>query len=146
MFKELLKKQRVTYVDKVSNWEEAILMAAKPLVRDGAITEVYIDAMIQSVKDHGPYIVIAPNIAMPHAQGGTGVHENSFAFMKVGQPVHFSDSSEHDAQLIFVLAGIDSNSHIGLLQAFVESVSDDEFVSKLLETKNVADLEKLVNC
>ena len=93
MFKELLKKQRVTYVDSVDNWEEAIRIAAQPLVCDGAITEVYIDAMIQSVKEYELVFVIAPNIAMPHAQGGKGVNENSFAFMKLNQPAHFSDSS-----------------------------------------------------
>lgn len=146
MLRELIEKKRVTYVDAVTNWEEAITLAAQPLLTDGAITQTYVDAMIQSVKDHGPYIVIAPNIAMPHAQGGNGVNENAVAFMKVNQTVHFSDSEEHDARLFFVLAGVDSHSHLGLIESFVETVSDDEFVTKLLATQSVNELKEVVGC
>jgi PTS system ascorbate-specific IIA component len=145
MFKELLEKNRVVYAEGFKTWEEAVTAAAQPLLRDGAIQAEYIDHMISSIKKHGPYIVIAPNIAMPHAQGGIGVNETSFSFLKLNQPVHFSDSSEHDAQLIFVLASIDSAAHLGLLEGFVEAVSDEKFVDELIKTRSIAELEQLVN-
>lgn len=144
MFKELLEKKRVVYAETFETWEDAVTAAAQPLLRDGAIKAEYIDHMISSIKEYGPYIVIAPNIAMPHAQGGKGVNENSFSFLKLNEPVHFSDSSEHDAQLIFVLASVDSASHLGLLEGFVEAVSDEKFVEELLKTQNIAELEQLL--
>jgi PTS system ascorbate-specific IIA component len=144
MFQELIDKRRVVFAEKFSCWEDAVRAAALPLVRDGAIEEGYIEAMIQSIKEHGPYIVIAPNIAMPHAQGGKGVFENSFSFMKVEQPVHFGSGGDHDAQLIFVLAAVDNQSHLGLLSSFVEAVSEEEFVEKLLAVTDLTALEKLV--
>jgi PTS system ascorbate-specific IIA component len=144
MFKELLEKGRALYQESFATWEEAVTAAAQPLVRDGAIKPEYIDHMISSIREYGPYIVIAPHIAMPHAQGGKGVNENSFSFMKLNEPVHFSDSSEHDAQLIFVLASVDSASHLGLLEGFVEAVSDEKFVEELLKTQSIAELKELL--
>lgn len=143
MFKELIDKQRVVFADKFDSWEDAIRAAAQPLLRDGAIKESYIGDMIASVNQYGPYIVIAPDVAMPHAQGGNGVNETAISFMKVNHAVHFSESSEHDARLIFVLASVDNDSHLGMLQALVAAISDDDVLEKLPTIQCVEDLEKM---
>lgn len=143
MFKELIAKQRIVFAESFDRWEDAIRAAAQPLLRDGAIEESYIDDMIASVNKFGPYIVIAPDVAMPHAQGGTGVKETSISFMKVNSPVSFGTTSEHDARLIFVLASIDNNSHLDMLQALVGAISDDDVLAQLPNTTCIADLEKM---
>lgn len=143
MFKELIKKQRVMFADGFDRWEDAIRAAAQPLLRDGAIEESYIDDMIANVNKFGPYIVIAPDVAMPHAQGGTGVRETAISFMKVHRPVSFSASREHDARLLFVLASVDNDSHLGMLQALVAAISDDDILAQLPEIQCIADLQKM---
>lgn len=143
MFKELIEKQRVAFAESFDHWEEAIRAAAQPLLRDGAIKESYIADMIASVHKFGPYIVIAPDVAMPHAQGGSGVNETAICFMKVNRPVSFGTTSEHDARLIFVLASVDNDSHLGMLQALVEAISEDDVLEKLPEIQNIADLQKM---
>lgn len=144
MFKELIAKERIAFADGFDHWEDAIRAAAEPLLRDGAIEESYIDDMIASVNKFGPYIVIAPDVAMPHAQGGKGVNETSISFMKVNHPVSFSASREHDARLIFVLASIDNNSHLEMLQALVAAISDDDVLAQLPNITCVADLQKML--
>ncbi len=143
MFKELIKKERVLFADHFDCWEDAIRAAAQPLLRDEAINESYITDMIENVNKFGPYIVIAPDVAMPHAQGGKGVNETAISFMRVKQPVKFSASSEHNARLLFVLASIDNNSHLEMLQALVAAISDDDILSKLPEVDSIAELQKL---
>jgi len=143
MFKQLIEKQRIVFAEGFDRWEDAIRAAAQPLLRDGAIEECYIDDMIASVNKFGPYIVIAPDVAMPHAQGGKGVRETAISFMKVNRPVSFSASSEHDARLLFVLASIDNNSHLDMLQALVAAISDDDILAKLPEIQCIADLQKM---
>lgn len=145
LFRELVEKERIVFADSFARWEDAVKKAAEPLLRDGAISELYVEAMLDSIKKHGPYIVIAPQIAMPHAGAGIGVMETSISFMKVEEPVHFSDSSEHDANLIFVLASVDNESHLGLLQTLVEAISDEEVVARLLQAKKIEDLLCIVN-
>lgn len=143
MFKELIEKQRIVFAEGFDRWEDAIRAAAQPLLRDGAIEESYIDDMIANVNKFGPYIVIAPDVAMPHAQGGKGVKETSISFMKVNRPVSFSESSEHDVRLLFVLASIDNNSHLEMLQTLVAAISDDDVLAQLPNTTCVADLQKM---
>ena len=136
----------MTFAEGFERWEDAVRAGAGPLIRDSAIEDSYITSMIECINKYGPYIVIAPDVAMPHAQGGgIGVNQTCMAFMKVAQPVHFSDSPEHDARLLFVLASTDSDSHLDMLQALVEEISDEEFLADLLKVKNLAELQILID-
>ena len=145
MIKQLIEQDRVLFAEGFDRWEDAVRAGAQPLLRDGAIEEAYVQSMIECINKYGPYIVIAPDIALPHAQGGgTGVNATSMSFMKVARPVHFSDSPEHDARLLFVLASVDSDSHLDMLQALVEEISDEEFLAKLLAVDNMEGLKAIL--
>jgi ascorbate PTS system EIIA or EIIAB component len=145
MIKELIAMDRVTFATGFDGWEAAVAAAAQPLIRDKAIEAAYIQSMIDCIRKYGPYIVIAPGVAMPHAQGGgVGVNQTSMSMMKVEQAVHFSDSPEHDARLLFVVASVDSDSHLDMLQSLVEEISDEEFLAGLLEIRNLDELKRHV--
>ncbi|SKA75503.1 PTS system IIA component, L-Asc family [Caloramator quimbayensis] len=144
MFKELLEKKRYSFHDGFESWEEAIAAACKPLIEDGAVLEDYVDLIIKNVKEYGPYIVIAPDICIPHAQEGRGVNETAVCLMKTKKPVHFSDSPEHDARLFFVLASTDNSIHLQNLSELVEYLSDESMVKKLLEAESVEDIKALI--
>jgi ascorbate PTS system EIIA or EIIAB component len=145
LFQQLIAADRVVFKEKFERWEDAVRAGAQPLLRDGAIEESYITSMIECIQKYGPYIVIAPDVAMPHAQGGgIGVRQTAMSFMKVEQAVHFSDSPEHDARLLFVLASVDSDSHLDLLQALVEEISDERFLEMLGGVHNLEELKQLI--
>ena len=74
MFPELIKKNRVSFHDGFEKWEDAIAASCGPLLDQGAIEQSYIDEIVKKVNELGAYIVIAPNICIPHAQEGQGVH------------------------------------------------------------------------
>lgn len=143
MFKELIEKKRYSFHDGFETWEEAIEAACQPLIKDGAILEEYVDLIIKNVKEYGPYIVIAPDICIPHAQEGKGVNETAVCFMKTKRPVHFSDSPEHDARLFFVLASTDNSIHLQNLAELVEYLSDENIVKKLLKAESIEDIKNL---
>lgn len=145
MLQELIDKKRYSFHEGFDTWEEAIQASCKPLIEDGAIDSTYVDAIIANVKKFGPYIVIAPNICIPHAQEGVvGVNETAMCFMRTKNPVHFSDDPEEDARLFFVLASTDSDLHLQNLSAMVGLVEDEVIVDKLLEAECRGDLEKIV--
>ena len=144
MLKEIIEKKRYSFHQGFDNWEDAVKAACTPLVLQKAIEEGYSDLIIQSIKKHGPYIVIAPKIDIPHVQEGKAVNETSICFMKTNTPVSFGDSEEYDAQLFFVLASVDNEVHLKNLTKMVELISDEEVVDKLLNAKSVEDLKKLI--
>lgn len=144
MFKELVENNRYCFYDGFDNWQDAIKASVTPLINEGIATEEYTQAIIESVNNNGPYIVIAPNICIPHAQEGKGVNDTAISFMKTNKPVKFSDSEEHDAQLFFVLASTDNAKHLNNLAQLVEFLGDEETVQKLLASTCGQDLQNLI--
>ena len=131
MLKELITIDRVQIIEEVVDWEASIRTAAIPLVNDGCIEERYVDAMIQSIKDLGPYIVIGPNIGIPHARPEEGVIRTGMSFLKLKKPVSFSESEKHNVELMFVLASKDNYEHMRALRQLTRMLSKQENVQKL---------------
>ncbi len=143
MFKELVEKKRYSFHESFDTWEEAIGAACQPLIDDGAIEKRYVEEIISKVNELGPYIVIAPNICMPHAQEGIGVNETAVCFMKTEQPVKFNDDPDFAAQLFFVLSSVDNNVHLENLAQLADMLSDEELVEQIVKAKSADDLLKI---
>lgn len=116
----------VAFADEFDSWEEAVQFSAEPLLKGGEIKQSYIDGMIDSVKEHGPYIVIAPNIALPHARPETGSVKIGYCVMKTNKPVRFLEDGSADAQLFIALSCVDADTHLEMLQEIVMILSDQE--------------------
>lgn len=93
------------------------------LIASGAVEPSYHKAIISSIEAHGPYIVIAPNFAMPHARPEDGVNHTAFALVTLTTPVYFEGESE-PVDVLVTLAGSSSDQHMqGLME--VTQVLDD---------------------
>ena len=107
--------------------------------------ENYKEDIIACVEKYGPYIVIAPNIAMPHSQeGAKGVHKTEIAFMKLKKPVSFEEGNpELDAQLFFTLAACNNEQHLQNMSRLSEMLMNEELVEELADVETEEDLLKL---
>ncbi len=119
-----LTEEYIQFFDKVDSWEEAVRLSADPLLKGGEIKQSYIDGMIESVKEHGPYIVIAPNIALPHARPETGSVKIGYSFMLLKEPVSFAEDGSADARMFIALSCVDPETHLEMLQEIVMILSD----------------------
>lgn len=146
MLQELIDKKRYSFHEGFDTWEEAVRASCKPLINDGSIKPEYVESIISNINKFGPYIVIAPNICIPHAQEGQGVNNTAICFMKTEEPVHFSDDPEQDARLFFVLASTDNEKHMENLMDMVALIEDEDTVDKLLEAKCEEDLKVISEC
>ena len=68
MINSLVNKSFIRLGVVAADREEAIQKAATPLVDAGMIEKRYIEAIIRSMKDNGPYFVLLPHVALPHAR------------------------------------------------------------------------------
>lgn len=147
---DLLKEELIQQVDSVSNWQEAVGLAAQPLLANGYIEESYIQAMIASINETGPYIVLAPKVAVPHASPDAGVHQLGISLLQVKEPVDFSEDDDDDkkVQLIFVLAAVDSTAHLRALQELALILDDEEAIDSLIAASDpreiLAIIEKII--
>lgn len=138
-----LTKEFIQFENEVESWEEAIKKSSEPLLDKGYIEQSYVEAMIKSVKQYGPYIVISPKIALPHARPQAGSKKIGFSIMKLEKPVAFSEKEDHNVQLLIVLSCDDSSTHIEMLQAIVTILSDEEKNKLLFEAKTVEEMLKI---
>lgn len=138
-FKEsLIENNSILLKAKAANWEDAVKLGTDMLVASRAIEPSYHDAIIRCVKSMGPYIIIAPNLAMPHARPEDGVNRTAFALVTLQNPVYF-DGEDEPVDVLVTLAGSTSDQHMeGLME--VTQILDDE------NSETGVDLDKLRRC
>ena len=122
-------EDRIQVVEKVESWEKAIEVGAFPLVKDKKIKFNYIENMIKNIEELGPYIILIPGVAMPHARPDENVLESSISLLKVNEGVKFSENTDK-VYLMFCLAANDSSSHIEIIEQLMEVLSDEEKIEK----------------
>lgn len=134
----LIDNNSIKLQAKASNWREAIKIGTDMLMASGAIQPSYHDAIISSVEELGPYICIAPNLALPHARPENGVIRTAFALVTLEEPIYFEGEDE-PVDVLITLAGSSSDEHMeGLME--VTQVLDDE------DSETGVDLDKLRRC
>ncbi|EHY93603.1 MULTISPECIES: PTS sugar transporter subunit IIA [Staphylococcus] len=136
---EILSADKVQIKEQVDNWEQGIALAAQPLLNQDYFEQSYITSMIDSVKKLGPYIVIAPEIAIAHARPNDEVNKIGLSLLKLNQHINFSEEG-HYASLIFVLSAVDNEGHLEILRHLATTLGDQEVVNQLLKAQEVKDI------
>jgi PTS system ascorbate-specific IIA component len=99
------------------------------LLDEALITSAYIEAMIQSVEENGPYMVLADYFALMHARPGEGVLEQSMSLLVTKQPI---DLEGKPVRIFLVLAAADSESHLESLKEIMAIFMDEEKYNVIL--------------
>lgn len=134
-------KFQVQVKESVSTWEEAIKVAGAPLLANGDITEEYIGAMIENVIENGAYIVVAPNIALPHARSERGAVRTAVAVTKLQKPVMFPE--DKPVCILVCLSAQDTNEHSEALALLSDFFIDDDYVEEVMNTSDPAVIQKV---
>lgn len=145
MLKTFVEEKHVRFAKEASDWCEAIRISCESLEADKTVEENYKEDIIACVKKYGPYIVIMPNVAMPHSQeGAVGVNKTAIAFTKFEKPVCFDEQDRSkDAQLFFTLASCDPDQHLKNMVRLSEMLMNEEVVKALEEAKTPEDLLRI---
>lgn len=145
MLRDFVEKNHYKFAREAKDWEDAVRMSCECLEEDGTVEENYKEEIIACIKKYGPYIIILPDIAMPHSQeGAEGVHKTSIAFMKLEKPVSFdAEDPEKDAQLFFTLASCDPDQHLNNMSRLSELLCKEEVIAELKKAKDSEDLLRI---
>jgi mannitol operon transcriptional antiterminator len=142
---ELLKEEYIQLAEAVTDWKEAIRLAAQPLLQSEAITEEYITAMIDNVIKTGPYIVVAPKVAIPHAKPEDGVKKLGMSLLRLNQGISFSESKKHQVQLVIVLAAIDRDKHLKSLSQLTTMFSNQQNIERVISAQHINQITELIS-
>ncbi|WP_036774552.1 PTS sugar transporter subunit IIA [Photorhabdus australis] len=145
MLKTLLTRDVIQLIPNIQNWRDAIAVACQPLVENSAISPRYIDAIYRSHEEIGPYYVIGPGIAMPHARPEEGVNKLSLALTVFSQGVEFGSEENDPVKLLIVLAATDSNSHVEVIAQLAELFDNQQDIALLMGAKNKEEILAVIN-
>ncbi|MBC1987127.1 BglG family transcription antiterminator [Listeria sp. FSL L7-0478] len=141
---ELLPQERIIFKESVTDWQEAIRVASKPLQHEGYISKNYQHAMIENIEKLGPYIVIAPGIALPHASVDDGAYRVGMSLLRLDQPVSFSSKAKDQVKLIIVLASIDSYTHINALSQLTNLIMKHHLLEQIEQAESAAEIAAML--
>ncbi|MDR2976042.1 MAG: PTS sugar transporter subunit IIA [Streptococcaceae bacterium] len=144
MLSDLITNETIQFSDQLLNWEEAIEMAAQPLLRTGVIEESYPQAIISRVKEFGPYIDLGMGICLPHARPEDGVNQIGMTFLRCEKPVLLLDDPNHEVKLFVLLAAIDNEAHLKALSELTSILSNKEQLNQLLSATNSTEVMNIL--
>ena len=127
------------------DWQEAIRKGGELLVASGFATGRYVDAMVEAVREHGPYIVLTPGVAIPHARCESGAIGTGVSLITLKEPVDFLDSENNPVNIVICLAAADKTAHLDLLKDLSLLIGSEENVTLLKEANDVAEVLTLLN-
>jgi len=130
---------------KAANWQEAITFAGDALVRSGITTDQYTGEMIDAVTRLGPYIVIAPGIALAHSRPSPAVLRSGLSWVQLATPVEFGNPKNDPVSLIIGLAATDHEGHLAIMSALAAVLMNEVTMLKLRAAKNTEEVRALLN-
>lgn len=126
------------------DWQEAVKLSVDPLIESGAVLPEYYDAIIASTKEHGPYYILTPGMAMPHARPEAGVQRDAFSLITLTEPVTFTDGKE--VSVLLTLAATSSAIHASVaIPQIIALFELDNAIDRLLACKTPEDVLALVD-
>lgn len=141
---ELVTLQRIGSRKKAENWQEAIRRAGELLLENGDIEEKYIDNMIDSVHELGPYIVLTKGFALAHAAPSEVVKRTGISLTNLEKPVNFGSSND-PVSVVMCMACVDKQSHIEHLQKLAVKLMEEGMIDKLGRCETDDELYKTIN-
>lgn len=119
-----------------TDWCRALRRSSRSLLETGKITAAYIDAMIDSVKRVGPYIVLCKQVALAHARPDGNVRELAVHFSTFTPGVKFGVAEYDPVRLIITLAAVDDTSHLDLMAELASVLMYPEHVDALIAAQD----------
>lgn len=112
-----------------NSWEEAFYVAATPLIEAEIVSRRYIDKIIQTTYEEGPYMVISDHVALPHARPKDGAKEVGLGITVLKEPIKILGKTP--MKYIFTLAAVDSKKHLTALAELVALIDRPDFFNML---------------
>ncbi len=142
---DVLHPGNIQLAVKASNWEEAVRAAGALLVASGAAEPVYVESAVAAVKEHGPYIVVFPGVALAHAKPGCGAKRLEVSLAVLGSPVRFGHPDNDPVYLVFAISSIDFESHSQVLSEFMEVFQQRSVVDAVAQVRSATEVLEAVS-
>ena len=140
----LLRPDQIAVNNPAADWRGAVRAAGEMLVRAGAVEARYVDAMLRTAEELGPYIVIAPGLALPHARPEDGVLHPCISVITLEPPVAFGSAENDPVRVVIALAALDADQHVLALSQLMDALAAPEDMDSLLSARTREEITRVL--
>lgn len=140
-----LPEKNIQIVERVSDWKAAVNLSAQPLLNAQAINENYLTAIFKGHAELGPYYVLAPGLAMPHARPQEGALKNGLSLLHIKEGVSFNAAENDPVYVVIMLSALSGAEHIRMIAALADLFSDEAQLARLLKARTLEQIQALIN-
>lgn len=115
------------------DWEEAVRKGGKLLVNARKCQPEYVDAMVRTVRELGPYMVLAPGLALAHARPVDGALAIGLSLITLAKPVPFGSKVNDPVKVVISFCAVDNDGHVDVLKALAEFLREEKNQTLLRE-------------
>lgn len=142
---ELLEADMIALDVHANDWRDAVALAGGLLSEKGIAEERYTQGMIRNIEVNGPYVVIYPGIAIPHAEHSDGSLKEGACLVRLARPVMFNHEENDPVSFVIAFSLLDSTSIGRALYNLTKMLATDSFIRSLKDAKDVTELINSVN-
>ena len=114
-------------------WERSLYTTAFPLIERGSIDESYVEAVIERLKEAGPYMFLTDDLVLAHARPENGVKHMDLSIGIVPDGIAFT--KDKTARIIFLLVVEDQQKHMGILRDIRKTMATKKQVDEMVEAQ-----------
>ena len=145
LLQNLLSEDNVSFHYPAETWEDVIRHGGQLMVDAGFTNPTYTEAMIDVVRDMGPYIVLAPGLAMPHARPEMGAKQVGTALVTLEKPIDFGSPENDPVSVAVFLCAPNKEEHIQLLTDIATLFEDEEFLDAAVNFESIEDVQAFLS-
>jgi PTS system ascorbate-specific IIA component len=142
--RDALSEAAIALNEKLGDREAAVRRSGELLTASGRVDPEYTDAMVAALEEFGPYIVLAPGVALAHARPTPAVHGVAFSVLTLDPPVAFGHPENDPVRLVVGMAAPDDESHIEALRQLAELLGDDARRERLMAVTTAQEVLALI--
>jgi ascorbate PTS system EIIA or EIIAB component len=140
----LLNNDAIALQADAADWQDAIRIGVELLERAGAVDARYYRGILDNVQANGPYFVLMPGVAMPHARPEDGGLATGFSLVTLARPVAFGHSQHDPVDVVICIAAADRAALNQEVIVEIMTLLDYEpAIARLREARSLDDLRKL---
>lgn len=127
-----------------TDWRSAVRTAGAALVASGSAKPGYSDAMIRMIDEHGPYVVIAPGLALAHARPDDQVIATGLAVVTLAAPVSFGHPHNDPVRVVLGLAVESVGGHLESIADLANVFNDSKMIGVLADAATPDEVRSLM--
>ena len=139
-----LPRSAIVIAAEAPDWRAAVTLAGDALARSGAARPAYSAEMIRMIEEHGPYVVIAPGLALAHARPGPDVLADGLSIVTLATPVYFGHPHNDPVRVVLGLAVTSSSEHLAAVAAVANVFNDSTAITDLAEATTAERVQEIM--